>query len=172
MFLLRTLDNSSRPPLPLERLFHQRHPTPSETPVSWRWREATKLGERPLVTAATPASINSVLSFCTQSDRCGGTKREAYRRNNQTAQRPVQQLREQKCECASTSYFSLCLFRTDRYCCCRRRLQVVELENQNRDLAWRLQQLQTQYDYLQSKSSAHSDANKSAEAQIDVRCAL
>lgn len=44
----------------------------------------------------------------------------------------------------------------------------ADLENQLRDTAWRLQQLQTQYDYLVSKSSSRNDANKSAEQQIDV----
>ncbi len=47
--------------------------------------------------------------------------------------------------------------------------QDVDVENQLRDTAWRLQQLQTQYDYLVSKNSSRSDANLSSEQQIEVR---
>lgn len=42
-----------------------------------------------------------------------------------------------------------------------------ELESQLRDTTWKLQQLQTQYDYLVSKTSAQGNAQKSTEDQIE-----
>jgi hypothetical protein len=44
-----------------------------------------------------------------------------------------------------------------------------ELSSQVRDLKWKLQQLQTQYDHVSSKSSAQLEGLKTAEDQLEVR---
>lgn len=48
-------------------------------------------------------------------------------------------------------------------------LQGADAENQLRETQWRLQQLQTQYDYLVSKSSVQNESSRHAESQIEVR---
>eukprot|EP01038_Epipyxis_sp_PR26KG_P008719 gene8719-11781_t len=47
------------------------------------------------------------------------------------------------------------------------RANTIDLENQLRDKTWHLQQLQTQYDYLVSKTSAQSESYKKSEEQIE-----
>jgi hypothetical protein len=42
------------------------------------------------------------------------------------------------------------------------------LENQLKDSNWRLQQLQTQYDHLASKSKGHGDDHKKSEEHVIV----
>lgn len=42
------------------------------------------------------------------------------------------------------------------------------LEGQVRDANWRLQQLQTQYDFLASKTSSQGTAFKDAEERLEV----
>lgn len=44
---------------------------------------------------------------------------------------------------------------------------VVSDNNDNSDVKWRLQQLQTQYDYMVSKTTAQTEANKHADAKIE-----
>jgi protein fantom len=44
-----------------------------------------------------------------------------------------------------------------------------ELSSQVRDLKWKLQQLQTQYDHVSSKSSAQLEGLKTAEDQLEVK---
>ena len=46
--------------------------------------------------------------------------------------------------------------------------QGGELEAKLRDTTWRLQQLQTQYDYLASKSATQNETFKTSEDQIEV----
>ena len=43
------------------------------------------------------------------------------------------------------------------------------LEGQVRDANWRLQQLQTQYDFLASKTSSQGTAFKDAEERLEVQ---
>jgi hypothetical protein len=42
-------------------------------------------------------------------------------------------------------------------------------EADNQDLKWRLQQLQTQYDYTVAKLTALSEASKHSEVKLEVR---
>lgn len=46
--------------------------------------------------------------------------------------------------------------------------QGHDLEAKLRDTTWRLQQLQTQYDYLASKSATQNLTYKNSEEQIEV----
>ena len=45
----------------------------------------------------------------------------------------------------------------------------AHLEGQLRDANWRLQQMQTQYDFLVSKASSQGNAFKDAEEKVEVR---
>jgi hypothetical protein len=48
-------------------------------------------------------------------------------------------------------------------------LQSKDLESKLRDTTWRLQQLQTQYDYLASKLAAQASTYKTSESQLEVK---
>ena len=45
---------------------------------------------------------------------------------------------------------------------------VAEIEAQLRDTTWRLQQLQTQYDYLSSKATSQNVSSRNSEVQLEV----
>ena len=48
-------------------------------------------------------------------------------------------------------------------------INQVNTDSQLRDANWRLQQLQTQYDFLVSKTSSQGEAFKNSEDKIEVR---
>ena len=49
---------------------------------------------------------------------------------------------------------------------------MTDLEAQLRDANWNLQKLQTQYDYVVSKTSTHNESTKHTEGQLDVSCCI